>query len=173
PAPTAPSGLTATATSSSQINLAWTDTSSNEDGFKIERSSDGTNFSQIATVGSNSTSYSNTGLAGSTTYHYRVRAYNSGGDSAYSNAASATTQSPPATTINLTASKGTKSRGSTPINLSWSGATGSVTVTRNGATIATASGTTYTDSVKGGTWTYQVCETATPTNCSNKVTVTT
>ena len=66
--PVAPSNLTATAVSSSQINLAWTDNSSNETLFKIERSTDGTNFSQIATVGSNVTSYSNTGLTASTLY---------------------------------------------------------------------------------------------------------
>jgi subtilisin family serine protease len=91
PPPTAPSGLTATAVSKSQINLAWTDNSDNEAGFKIERSTDGSNFSQIATVGANVTAYSNTGLARNKLYYYRVRAYNDGGDSAYSNVASAKT----------------------------------------------------------------------------------
>jgi hypothetical protein len=78
--------------SSSQIDLQWQDNSDNEDGFKIERSSDGTNFNQIATVGAGVTTYPNTGLAPSTTYWYRVRAFNAGGDSDYSNVASATTQ---------------------------------------------------------------------------------
>jgi pectate lyase len=91
--PAAPSGLGASATSSSQINLAWTDNASNEDGFRVERSTDGTNFSEIATTGANSTSYASTGLVASTTYHYRVRAYNAGGNSGYSNPANATTQS--------------------------------------------------------------------------------
>ena len=50
--PTAPSALTATAASASQINLAWTDNSSDETGFKIERSTDGgATWTQIATVG--------------------------------------------------------------------------------------------------------------------------
>src|SRR4029453_10569075 len=49
-------------------------------------------FSQIASVGANMTTYSNSGLAASTTYYYRVRASNSGGNSAYSNTANATTQ---------------------------------------------------------------------------------
>ncbi len=170
--PSAPSALAATAVSSSQIDLTWTDNATNEDGFKIERSTDGTTFSQIATTGSNTTSYSSTGLTASTTYHYRVRANNSGGDSAYSNTASATTQSPPATTITLTATKGTKLRGTTPINLAWSGATGAVYITRNGTTIASGiTGTSYQDNVKGGTWTYQVCQTS--SNCSNQVTLTT
>jgi hypothetical protein len=57
PIPAAPTNLTATAASSSQINLSWTDNSNNETGFKVERS----------------------------------KAYNAGGNSGYSNVASATT----------------------------------------------------------------------------------
>ncbi|MCX5637773.1 MAG: fibronectin type III domain-containing protein [Planctomycetota bacterium] len=96
--PVAPTGLTATAASSSQINLAWTDNSNNESGFKIERCQEAgcSNFSQIATVGTNVTTYSNTGLLASTSYTYRVRAYNSAGDSGYSTTASATTLAAPA-----------------------------------------------------------------------------
>lgn len=91
--PAAPSTLTATAVSRSQINLSWTDNSSNEDGFKIERcrGANCTKFTQIATVGPNITSYQNTGLWRNTTYRYRVRAYNAAGNSAYSNIASAKT----------------------------------------------------------------------------------
>jgi PA14 domain-containing protein/Big-like domain-containing protein/carbohydrate binding protein with CBM6 domain/fibronectin type III domain protein/strictosidine synthase-like protein len=91
--PAAPSNLTATAVSSGQINLAWTDNANNETSFRIERSPNGSSFTEIATVGANVTSFSNTGLAASTTYFYRVRASNSGGNSAYSNTTSATTQS--------------------------------------------------------------------------------
>jgi len=92
--PVAPSDLSATAVSSSRIDLTWTDNSSGESGFKIERKtgSEGA-YTQIGTVGANVTSYSNTGLNESTTYYYRVRAYNTGGNSDYSNEASATTQS--------------------------------------------------------------------------------
>jgi fibronectin type 3 domain-containing protein len=89
--PAAPTSLTATAVSLSQINLTWADTSSNESGFKIERSSATAGWAQIATTGANIASFSSTGLAGSTTYSYRVRAYNTAGDSGYSNTASATT----------------------------------------------------------------------------------
>lgn len=96
--PGAPTNLTANAASTNQINLAWTDNANNETGFKIERSINGTSFTEIATVAANVTSYSNTGLAGSTTYFYRVRASNSGGNSAYSNTVSATTQTSTATT---------------------------------------------------------------------------
>jgi predicted phage tail protein len=89
--PTAPTNLTATAVSRSQINLTWTDNSSNETGFKIERSTNGTSFTQIATVGAGVTSYASTGLQKNRTYYYRVRATNGAGDSAYSNVASART----------------------------------------------------------------------------------
>ena len=120
PAPPGPADLTATAVSSSQINLAWVDSATTEQGFKIERCTGAgcSNFTQIATVGANVTSYSNTGLAASTSYSYRVRAYNGGGDSAYSNTASATTQastSPPAAPSNLTALAVSSSQ----INLTW------------------------------------------------------
>lgn len=98
--PAAPAGLTATAASSSQINLAWTDGSGNETGFKIERCQGAgcSGFAQIATVGANATSYSDTGLTASTSYSYRVRAYNAGGDSGYSGTASATTLAGPTST---------------------------------------------------------------------------
>jgi len=91
--PNAPSSLTATAISTNQIKLAWTDNSANEDGFKIERCTGTgcTNFAQMAIVGANVRNYSNTGLNKNTTYTYRVRAYNASGNSAYSNITSAKT----------------------------------------------------------------------------------
>jgi len=89
--PAAPGGLTATAVSTSQINLAWGDNSSSEVGFRIERSTNGTTFTEIATVGGNVTAYQSTGLNANKTYYHRVRAYNAGGSSAYSNTAKAKT----------------------------------------------------------------------------------
>ncbi len=89
----APGNLTATAISSTQINLSWSDNASNEDGQTIQYSTDGgSNFSDLTSVSANTTSYQNTGLNASTTYHYRLFSYNGSGNSAYSNSASATTQ---------------------------------------------------------------------------------
>jgi C1A family cysteine protease len=117
-APAAPSNLSATAVSSSQINLSWIDNANNETGYKIERSLDGATWAQIATAAANATSYSDTGMAASTTFFYQVRATNSVGDSAYSNVASAQTQAPPtppAIPTNLVAS----TVSSNQINLTW------------------------------------------------------
>jgi acid phosphatase type 7 len=88
----------ATAVSATQINLSWTDNSNNETGFKVERSSNGTTFTQISTLGVNVTTYASTGLSTSTKYYYRVGAYNSGGDSKYSNTVNATTLAAPTPT---------------------------------------------------------------------------
>ncbi|MBV9470032.1 MAG: fibronectin type III domain-containing protein, partial [Abitibacteriaceae bacterium] len=88
-APAAPSNLQARAVTGTKITLTWTDNSSNEQGFKIERLS-GSTWTQIATAGVNVTTYTNSGLQRGKTYSYRVRAYNATGNSAYSNTASAT-----------------------------------------------------------------------------------
>jgi hypothetical protein len=88
--PDPPSNLVVSAASASQINLSWADNSSFEGGFKIERWN-GSSYSQINTVGPNVATYADSGLDASTTYQYRVRAYNGEGDSGYSNESSATT----------------------------------------------------------------------------------
>lgn len=88
----APSGLTAVAISSSQIKLTWIDNSTNESGFRVQRSNDGVNFSTIATLGAGATSYTSTGLRSARKYYYRVNASSAGGNSAYSNITSATTK---------------------------------------------------------------------------------
>ncbi|MDQ3985704.1 MAG: S8 family serine peptidase [Actinomycetota bacterium] len=96
-APSAPSGLSATAKSSTQIDLAWSDVAG-ESGYKVERSPNGNSkWAQIGTTGQNVTTFSNTGLRASTTYHYRVMATNAYGTSAPSNTASA--QTPSGTTV--------------------------------------------------------------------------
>ena len=96
--PTAPSNLTATVVSSTQINLAWT--ASTDDtgviGYDVYR-----NSSKVASI--TTTSYGDTGLTPSTTYSYFVKAKDAAGNvSAASNTASATTQAPPTSTGNIT-----------------------------------------------------------------------
>ena len=91
PAPAPPTNLAAAAVSATQINLAWTDGANNETGFLIERSANGSPFTQIASVGSNVTTFASTGLTANKRYYYRVRATNAAGNSAYSNTANART----------------------------------------------------------------------------------
>ena len=86
----------AQATTSTSLTLTWTDNSSNETGFKIERSADGVSFSQLTTVGANVTTHTDGGLSFATRYTYRVSAYNSAGSSATTAAVAATTASAPA-----------------------------------------------------------------------------
>jgi hypothetical protein len=116
--PAAPSVLIATSAGADQVDLAWTDNATDEAGFKIERSTDGVSFSQVATTGTDVTSYPDNGLNASTTYWYRVSAWNASGDSAWSNSDSATTDAPPPPPQPpsvLTA----VSSGSSSIGLSW------------------------------------------------------
>jgi hypothetical protein len=90
----APTGLNATTISASHIDLSWTDNASDETSYRVERLPDGSaNWTEIASLGASATSYSDTGLDGGVTYHYRVRAYRAGDDlySAYSNVVQATT----------------------------------------------------------------------------------
>jgi hypothetical protein len=90
--PAAPGGLTANAASSSTINLFWTDNSSNELGFRLERKTGSTGiYALIATLPANQTGYTDAGLQASTTYFYRIKAYNNAGESGYSTEAFATT----------------------------------------------------------------------------------
>ncbi len=90
--PDAPTDLVATAVSSSQIDLAWTDNSDNEDGFILERKTGRYGFYEpIVILDPNTNSYLNTDLEFYMYYGYRVRAYNLGGESDYSNEANAIT----------------------------------------------------------------------------------
>ena len=119
-APDAPSGLTASAVSSSQINLSWTDNSTNETGFEIKRATDSAFTQNVVWIGNiQGTTYSNTGLSASTTYYYKVRAEGATQDSAYTSSVSATTTEsvdpPPNAPSGLNATVASSSQ----INLSW------------------------------------------------------
>jgi titin len=121
PVPVAPTSMAASALNSSHIEVTWTDASTNEDGFKIERCQGAgcTNFAiAVTTLAPNGTSYMNGGLLAGTTYRFRVQSYNGSGGSAFAGPVSATT---PAATLpngapsNLVATAVSSSR----INLTW------------------------------------------------------
>lgn len=89
---TAPSGMTPTANSSTQITVNWTDNSNNETGFQVERKTGTGAFAQVGQVAAGVTTYvDSNGLTPSTTYTYRVRAFNATTTSDYTPEASATT----------------------------------------------------------------------------------
>jgi type II secretory pathway pseudopilin PulG len=138
--PTTPSGLTATAVSSSQINLSWnasTDTDSTPlQNYLIERcqGSGCTSFAQVGSTAGTATNYNDTGLSANITYRYQVRAQDTAtptsNKSGYSNIAEATTMSAadtqaPSIPANLTASAVSASQ----INLTWTASTDNVGVT--------------------------------------------
>jgi hypothetical protein len=90
--PAAPSGMAATAVSGTQVNLTWTDNSSNETGFEVKRATDSGFTANVVWIGNiQGASYANTGLSPSTTYYYKVRAEGTAGKSAYSSSVSVTT----------------------------------------------------------------------------------
>lgn len=170
--PAAPTNLAATAVSSSQLDLSWNDNSQDESGFEIDRSADGVVWANIATVAANMTSHADTSLASATTYFYRVRAVNSGGASAYSNTANATTL--PGGNIVLSGVGRTQGRKQV-VDLTWTGATSAnVDIYRNDELIATTPNDgSYRDQLGrgvAGTFVYEVCDQGT-VMCSNTVTV--
>ena len=114
--PNPPSNLTAAALSPTSVRLNWSDNSTNEDSFAIQRKTGSGNFTQIKVLGANTRSYTNTGLAPATNYSYRVKAVNSGGSSGYSNQATvATLTEPPEAPSALLAS----ALSSSSVQLNW------------------------------------------------------
>lgn len=148
-APAAPTGLTATAVAYNQINLTWTDNATNESNYYVEISTDGgSTFALLATLSSNATSYSSTGLTASTPYHYRVQAGNSAGYSGYSNTANATTPAQPQSTTVYVTNVSTSS--------SWTNSTiwtATLSVTVTDASSAPVSGATVSFTWTGGSGT--------------------
>ncbi|MFL5343027.1 MAG: IPT/TIG domain-containing protein [Gemmataceae bacterium] len=127
-----PTGLTATAASSSQINLSWNGPAG-ATGYKVQRSPDGAgNWVQIGT--GPGTNYSDTGLSASTTYYYRVSATGAGGDSVFSAVAQATTQGSSSVLFNDDFSGPTLNAAWQFVGGTWSKGTGvlSQTATTNG-----------------------------------------
>jgi len=113
----APSNLVAAQLSSTSAKLTWKDNSTGETSFKAERSTSSSeySFAQIATVGANQTSFTNTGLTPGTKYYYRVRAYEAvAGNSAYSNIANVTPQA-----VALPTNVEATALSSTSVRVSW------------------------------------------------------
>jgi len=96
PPPVAPTNLTATSVTTTQITLSWQDNSSDEYGFTVDRclGAGCTSFTSLTTVSANTTTYTDAGLSSNTTYRYRVSAYNNWGRS-YSTVLQATTANQP------------------------------------------------------------------------------
>jgi mono/diheme cytochrome c family protein len=127
-APAAPTSISGSAASSSQINLTWVDNSNNETGFKIEQASSNAGpFNLVATTAANATGYTVSGLNSSTTYYFRVKATNSVGDSVATTYIGITTLASgaavPSSPTNLSAT----AVSSTQINLSWTDTSASET----------------------------------------------
>ena len=171
PPPAAPSALNAVAMGSGQIDLDWTDASGDEMGFEIDRSPDGATWGTLTTVAANVTSYSDASVNSSTTYWYRVRAYNASGYSDPSNVATATTAAFAGISLMAT---GSKTKGWQNVVLDWNDAA-AVDIYRNNNKIATGiSNGVYLDAniAKGGaSYTYQVCSAGSTSNCSNEAQV--
>lgn len=157
--PIAPSGLSATTSNDDDINLSWTDNARYESEYRVYRAqssgSTTVDYTQVATLGANVTSWTDTSLEDGEQYYYRVTAANSTGESTVSNEASATTDVPAPSQPTLgNASAGSvsiswtksddSSDGNTEIYRSTDGSLGSVV-----ATLA-ATDTTHTDSVTEG-----------------------
>ena len=170
-APSAPTGLTPTAISSTRIDLSWTAATDNVavTGYRVERCQGAgcTSWAQVGTP--TTTSFSNTGLTASTTYRFRVRAVDAAGNlGAYSAIATGTTPTPADTTApsaptGLTATPAAP----TQVNLSWTASTDNVGVTgyrvercqgagcTSWAQVGTPTATTYGDTGLSASTTYR------------------
>ena len=168
--PVAPTALVTTAVSAGTIDLDWTDNSADEYGFKVERSLNGANWSQVTTTGAGVSAFTDTGLDPDTTYWYRVAAFNGAGNSSWSNAASAATPQGIAIQAN-----GYKVKGKHTVDLSWGGAAGaSVVVHRDDGNavmdLPIANDGWHTDAIGakgGGMYIYTMCEADNPATCSD------
>jgi fibronectin type 3 domain-containing protein len=113
--PAAPTNLNGNVVSGSEIDLSWTNNANNATAILVDRSSDGTHFTQIASISGTATTYQDTSLSPGNTYYYEVQATNAAGNSAFSNVISASTVVPPTPPIDLVATNIT----TTEVDLSW------------------------------------------------------
>jgi fibronectin type 3 domain-containing protein len=151
PVPPAPTGLAATAVSSSQINLTW-NTVTNVIGYNVKRSTTNGGPYTVVATGVTATYYLDTGLAGDTTYFYVVSGTSTGGEGGDSAQVSATT--PLAAPLGLTATPVSASQ----INLSWN------------AVVSATSYNVKRSAVSGGPYT-TIATGVTMTSCTDTVAV--
>lgn len=116
----------------SSLTVNWEDNAMNETGYVLERSDNGTNFTVIATLAANTTTYNETGLTPNTPYYYRVKAINALQSSVYTSNASVTTPpipSPPTKAVNPVPSNGNNSAelSSGNLLLKWNGSANTTT----------------------------------------------
>jgi hypothetical protein len=171
--PVPPSGLAAKATTNATTaTLTWTDNSIDETGFRIELAPDvggvAGAYTEIGTVAANVKTYTATALTGATKYWFRVRAYSTYGNSAYTNESNMTTPLPTKLTVTATGTGGLTA------SLAWTAGVGAkVDVWRDGVKIKTgianSGATTDAGRTAGVTNVYQVCNTgfSDAANCSN------
>ena len=156
-APSVPLGVTAVGATGTSVSVAWSAATDNVGvaGYNVYR-----NGTRVATL--TGTSYTDTGLAGSTSYSYTVNAYDAAGNvSALSAVATAKTVDTIAPSV-PTGLKATASGGTT-VNLTWTRSTDNVGVTgynvyRNTVLVATATGASYADTglTSGTAYSYTV-----------------
>ena len=144
--------------SPTQVDVSWTDLSSDEIGFEVERSANGGAWVAAGSAAADAIRYSDATAAPETDYGYRVRAFNAAGSSAWADTAGVTTPQGVALSAH-----------------GWSGAgSANVEVIRDGSPLTTTPNDgTHTDTVPGkggGSFDYRVCETGSG-RCSPTVTV--
>jgi hypothetical protein len=162
--PKAPSDLTATADAErARIVLRWKDNASDETGYEVERCQGAgcATFALVKTRAAGSKNWTDSSLAFSTTYAYRVRAVRGGTPSAYSNVASATTVTPaPAATLRIVSlTPASEAAGSGK----WRGYVTALAQTSAGAP---ASGAKVAFALSGGTTGTAACTTGTDGRCT-------
>ncbi|GIW61110.1 MAG: peptidase [Patescibacteria group bacterium] len=110
----APSALTISSISPTAVTLTWTDNATDETAFEVERSVDGVNFSVVAILNPNVTTYVDNNVSEGNKYYYRVRAARGADYSLYSNKLEAITPLVAPTNLQAVAVEGDKK-----INLTW------------------------------------------------------
>jgi hypothetical protein len=146
--PLPPSNLKGQAISTTEINLSWTDNSTNELGFKIERKTGTGIYSVIYTTNSNIVTIIDINLIPSTTYTYRVCSYNNTGNSStYSNEITVTTNTPITKPILTTTTPNTITKNSAICGGNIS-SDGGATITARGIVWGTTTSPTIANSTK-------------------------